>query len=331
MPISAGISAGGSLLGGVFGSKGSKSAASQQSAAAQKVLQLAQTATQGAQQGVQGATTSGQAGIAGGVTGANQQLTNTANQVQSLYAPYTQAGSQALGSLQQLSSASGPLSQQFSFNPSNLQSDPGYQFTLQQGQQAIDRSAAATGSLNSTGTLKSLANYTTGTANQYFNDAYNRAQSTFNTNRQGTLAQISAQQGIAGLGSAATQGSAGALTNLGSQGANTTYQGGVQGANLGLQGATTSGQFGLQGAQIAGNALTNMGNAQAAGTIGAANAWSGALGGGVNAINGYLNSQNYGGMAGYPTSPSNTTSETNDPGLFQIPDIASGDPSFGGV
>lgn len=60
--------------------------------------------------------------------------------------------------------------------------DPGFQFAVQQGQDAIQRSAAAKGTLLTGGTLKDLASYTTGAALQDYAGAYNRALNTFGTN-----------------------------------------------------------------------------------------------------------------------------------------------------
>ena len=56
----------------------------------------------------------------------------------------------------------------------NFQQQPGYQFQLQQGQQAINNSAAAQGNVLSGGTQKALASYSTGLANQSYNTAYNQ-------------------------------------------------------------------------------------------------------------------------------------------------------------
>ncbi len=60
--------------------------------------------------------------------------------------------------------------------------DPGFQFAVQEGQKGIERSAAAKGTLLTGGTLKDLAGYTTGAALQNYDQAYNRANKTFQTN-----------------------------------------------------------------------------------------------------------------------------------------------------
>lgn len=295
--IGAGIGAIGSLIGGAVGSDASSTAAAQQAAAQQQVITQANQAV-----------TAGQAGVTAGAANANQTLAGSAQQQVGMYSPYTQAGTSALGgvgqyqaagqaalpSLAQMAGPSGQLAQQFSFNPSNLQNDPGYAFTLQQGQQAIQKAAAAQGGLFSSGTAKSLAGYTEGTANQYYQQAYNNAANTFNINRQGALSQagilqglsgqgLTAGQSLTGQGLSATQGSAGAVGATSSQMAGNTYNQGV------VNSAT-----GMQGAQIVGNALTNQGNAQAAGTMGSANAWNSAIGGVSNQAMGV----NWGNMVG---------------------------------
>lgn len=53
-------------------------------------------------------------------------------------------------------------------------SDPSYQFRLQQGQQALERSAAAKGMLGSGNILQALQDYGQGAASQEFQNQYNR-------------------------------------------------------------------------------------------------------------------------------------------------------------
>jgi len=138
---------------------------------------------------------------------------------------------------------------------------PGYQFTLQQGQNAVQNSAAAQGGLLSTGALKTLAGYTTGLANQTYNDVYNRAlteyqqaYNIFQGNQTNTFNRLAALSGV-GQTTATTLGQLGqnAATNI---------------ANIRATG----------GAQI-GNSLLAMGGAQASGYAGIANALQGGIGG----------------------------------------------------
>lgn len=116
--------------------------------------------------------------------------------------PWLQSGQQALGQLnQQLPNLTR------GFSAADFVADPGYQFNLQQGQQAIERSAAAKGGLSSGATMKSLASYSQGLANSTFDDAFNRYNTT-NTNTYDKLA------GVAGVGqqAAATDAANGTAT-----------------------------------------------------------------------------------------------------------------------
>lgn len=215
-----------------------------------------------------GAVEGGQNAINYGAGFSNDILGQSADKQLAQYSPYAAVGPSSLTSIQQLAGAGGPLDQTFSFNPTDLEKDPGYAFTLKQGQDAINRAAAARGDLFSGSTLKSLAGFTTGTANQYFNDAYNRANSTFQTNRSTALSRIGTLQGLAGMGLQAAGAGANAIGSTSAQTAQTLFGAGTQTANIGLQGA-----------DITGRALTGQGNAAAAGTIGQANAVSGAISG----------------------------------------------------
>jgi hypothetical protein len=59
-------------------------------------------------------------------------------------------------------------------DPSKIQQTPGYQFAVDQGNQAINRSAAAKGMLNSGGVLAELAKYGQGMASQQYDTQTNR-------------------------------------------------------------------------------------------------------------------------------------------------------------
>lgn len=176
---------------------------------------------------------------AGAANNANATQLYMYNQNQSNMAPYLASGQQGLSELQ---SAMPDLTRQFTMN--DFQQDPGYQFQLQQGEQAMQRSAAASGMLNSTGTEQNLNNYAQGMANT----DYQQALSNFTTNQQQRYNMLSGMAGM-GLGSA-TQ-----LGNMGQQAAN-----------------------GMSAAQMA------SGNAQASGIMGQANAVSGGLGMAANGL-----------------------------------------------
>jgi hypothetical protein len=75
------------------------------------------------------------------------------DQTRADYAPYRQAGVQALGQLQ------GDINSLPTAN--EVMADPGYQFGLSQGQQALDRKASAAGGRVSGAALKAASQYAT--------------------------------------------------------------------------------------------------------------------------------------------------------------------------
>jgi hypothetical protein len=119
-----------------------------------------------------------------------------------------------------------------------LDDDPGYAFRQQQGQQAIERSAAARGTLLTGGTAKALQNYAQGLASQEYGNVYGRRLGEYR-NYTGDMFNL-ANMGLSAAGAGA--------------GANSSY--------------------GNAGSEL----ITGMGNADAAGQVGSANAWNNAMG-----------------------------------------------------
>lgn len=265
MPIAAigGLVSGvGSVIGGITGASAASDAAAAQQAAAMKAAGMATDAAKSAQ-----------AGEAAAVTGANQTVQSTLAGQQAGLNPYQTAGTTGIGMLNQAVNPGGSLAGTFAFDPSNIQNDPGYQFQMNEGLKALQRSAASQGLLTSGGTGKSMMNYAQGLAGTEFGNAYNRALTTYQTNRTNSLQNI---QQLLGLGQFGTQLSTAAQQNAGN----------LQSGNT-MQGALASGQFGMQGAQIAGQDITGAGNAQAAGIVGSTNAYNSILPGISNAVSGY--------------------------------------------
>jgi hypothetical protein len=172
------------------------------------------------------------------------------------YAPYRAAGVDALGQLQ--TDVNKPVS------AADAMSDPGYQFGLDQGQQAIDRKIAAAGGRISGASIKAADRFGTNYAATGYNAAYQRRQDRLNR-----LASI------AGLGQTATSGSAQAGTAAGnaisgiiqSQGdasaAGTLAQGNIW-ANTGNQLAALYGRAqntvpagGIYGSTVGGTGVNN--------------------------------------------------------------------------
>lgn len=118
------------------------------------------------------------------------------------------------------------------------QLSPAYQFQLQQGQQGVLNADASNAGALSGAAQKDLMGYNQSMADTSFNNAFNQYQT-----QQGNI--YSRLAGVANLGQNAA-------------------------ANSGAQGTALAGQ--------AGQSVSNAGSARAAGQVGAANAWSNAIG-----------------------------------------------------
>jgi hypothetical protein len=189
-----------------------------------------------------GTAVAGVAGAGASIYGGSKQAAaanNAANlqqqqfeQTQKNQAPFIQAGQNAVGTIQS------DLNNQTGFaTPFSFQADPGYQFNLTQGENAINSSSAAQGGVLNGGTLKALSQYASGLADTTYSSAYNRylegSQNSYNQ--------------LAGL------------------------------ANLGEGATTNTGNAGAAAANAAGNYGTQAANATAAGAVGASNAVGGSI------------------------------------------------------
>jgi hypothetical protein len=161
------------------------------------------------------------------------------------------------------------------FGMDQFNADPGYAFRLKEGQKALDAQAAARGGLISGNALRAAVGYGQEMGSQEYTNAFNRYQ-------QERAAKLQPLQSLAGVGQTTA-------------------------ANLGAAGAAN--------ANAVGNYLTGGAAANAAGTVGAANAYTGGLGTYLNYNQGNnlvaaLNQNRYGTPAGYGTVvPSSNTYE----------------------
>lgn len=165
------------------------------------------------------------------------------NQQREDQAPYREAGYSALGRLSDLlglsdnKDADGYGSLLDKFTGADLENDPGYKFRLQQGQDALENSAAARGGLFSGAAGKALTEYGQGFASNEINNAYNR----FKSDQNDVFNRLS---GVAGTGQTATQ-------------------------QVGQAGQNYANQYG--------NSLIGGANAQAAAGLAQGNQWGGVI------------------------------------------------------
>lgn len=124
-------------------------------------------------------------------------------------APYTDiytAGTRGAGAYGDATGANGP--EGYARATTNFRTDPGYQFELGQGLQAIDRGAASRGLLSSGNTAMAEQQYGTGLADQSYSNYVNRllpylqqqdvAASGINANRTGLGGAINSSYGNQG-------------------------------------------------------------------------------------------------------------------------------------
>ncbi len=158
---------------------------------------------------------------AGSEKNAAQAQMKMYNQTRSDLLPYMTGGNNAFSAFQNLMGLNGgnPQSQLTA-----LQNTPGYQFAFGQGEQALDRSAAARGMLLSGGQLKDVTGYGQGMASQlyqqtlgnYMNAASLGENAAAQTGNAGTAAAGQAGGFMQNAGTATASGYAGAANNIGS-------------------------------------------------------------------------------------------------------------------
>ena len=194
-------------------------------------------------------------GAVGSMTAANDQ-SNAANhatesqkamfqQTFDAGAPYRNAGAGATGKLSDLLGTSGntgaagygSLNQPFTGADYLANKDPGYQFQLDQGQKALQNSQAAGGGVLSGAALKDLIGYNQGMASTGYQNAWNR----WNAQQTNTVNRLGS---LAQLGQASSTNSATGASNFANGIANTITQGGNAQAS-GAVGAANSINSGL--------------------------------------------------------------------------------------
>jgi len=244
------IGAVGAVAGAGIGAVGANAAANTQAGAAGNAAQLQATEAQNA------------------LNFQKQEFsTNQAN-----IAPYLQAGQGAIGTLSNLTSTPGqglltPWTQQFQApTATQAAAQPGYQFALQQGTNALQNSAASSGNLLSGNEAAAQQQYGQQLGQEDYQQVYNNAltqyQQSYNQFQQNQSNTYNRLAGVAGTGQVA----AGQLSSAGQAAAN----------NVGNISLTTGAQQGQD--------IQNAGAATASGYASLANL----LGGGASSATGSI-------------------------------------------
>jgi len=164
-----------------------------------------------------------------------------------LQEPWRAAGVNALGKLQ-----GGDYSQtpQFAFNY-NQNTDPGTQFRLQQGLNAMNATAAARGGLISGNALKAGQDYGQSQGSQEYQNAFNRYITGYNADVNRANNMYNRVSNIAGTGQTTSNALATMAGNYGQNAGNTIMQGGANRANSELAlGNSRGSQYGNYGNAI---------------------------------------------------------------------------------
>lgn len=184
-------------------------------------------------------------------------------------APYREAGVSALNLLSQGIQPGGEFNQPFTAQ--TMMQDPGYQFRVQEGQRALERSQSARGGLLGGRAMREATRYGQEMASNEYANAFNRYQADL-SNRFNRLAYPT------GLGQTSAMQMAGTATGTGAQVANLAQNYGTNAANLALAGGATRGSAYEQAGNVRAAQLANLGSSINTG-----------IGGAISAYNAYNN------------------------------------------
>lgn len=295
--VPAAISAGSSIFSGILGSSAAKKGAQMQYDEAQRQAQAfrdyvnqynpqIQSTAEQAAQGVTGAAATAGQNLTDVSNAAAQGVTDAAASANTYLQPYLNLGSQSAQSLAQMMAPGGDLNRNFTF--ADMQAmDPGYQFRIDQANQALARSAAARGGALGGGALRAADQLTQNLASSEYGAAFDRfrAQANDRFGRFSNLMDMGTRTaGMAGQNLMTAAQQSGLFRTAA---ANTAGGWNVNAAEYGgnaLQNAMAlQSQNAFNSQRSIADMMTGGAAAQAAGQMGAANAWSGALGGVANA------------------------------------------------
>ncbi len=148
-----------------------------------KAVTALRDATDNASRRIDAGSTGAQTGMTNTTNDANNVLDYINSQQQNTLNPYLQLGELGAKNLTTALGPGGSLQEQFSFDPTKIADNPNYKFQMQQGLEAVQKAAAANGTLMSGGTLKALDQFSQGLASNEIGQSYNQAFNTFSANR----------------------------------------------------------------------------------------------------------------------------------------------------
>ena len=136
------------------------------------------------------------------------------------FAPWRDIGEQALNDLWSGVQSGEFLPEKFDPSQINLQQDPGYQFRMDQGVEALDKSAAARGRLLSGAQQKALTDYGQGMGSQEYSNAYARYSDQYAKEADRRAQQYNMLSGLSAGGQSSAAGQAQSTSQLASSSGN---------------------------------------------------------------------------------------------------------------
>jgi hypothetical protein len=197
---------------------------------------------------------------AGAQESAAQDASNTQmamyNTSQQDLQPYMQLGTQEMPAYQSALTNLGNI-QPFSYDGSDLTNNPAFQFASTQGLKAVENSNAARGLGYSGAQIKGAENFETGTAEQYYQNYYNQALQTYDTNYNTAAGKASSLSGAVQMGGNAAAGAGNNAINTGNSiAANITGAGNAAaGADIATGNAVSGAASGVASSAILNNMI----------------------------------------------------------------------------
>jgi hypothetical protein len=317
--IAAGVGAAGSIGSGLIGAHAASSAAQTQKQATDQAIAEQQRQFDITQANQQPWLQAGQ--------GALSQLTAGTQPGGSLVTPYGETYQQPAPFSYAEFNAPAP----FQAPTLDNTNDPGYQFRLNEGEQALQRGAAASGGAFSGGTLKALARYGQDYASNEYQNVYSRALQGYNTNFTDALnsynTNLTGQQNIYNTNVANALSGYQTRFNTYNTDQTNAYNRLAALSGVGQTAANTLATTGAANSNAIANLLTDQGSAAAAGTLGSASAWNSALGGVGSAASGALNAYQNGQILNLLTRgslPASPVTMTPVPYNYNLPGASGG-------
>lgn len=280
MAIGAGINAVGGIFSSWLQSRAIEKARKEQAAAAQRVGQAALDTSEQNAQDIYAAGERGATDVTAAGQRAGEGMWVTTREIDALLdriygenmaalEPYQATGRDAIRTLQAATGPGGDFNRPFT--GADLENEPGYQFRLAEGAKALERSAAARGTLLGGRGLKEMERFSQGYASDEFGKAFER----FRTDRSDrynqlyNLANVGLRSTETGIGVGETYGGrrAGLDTSAARYEGDMNYAATQDAGNFRMKGIGAAGDYRMKGLDIWGNVTTDAANTNAAATL----------------------------------------------------------------